>query len=795
VGSSLTPSAASQHRDALAPGTVLNGYHLHAVLGRGGFGITYRATDLLDQSFAIKEFFPRQFAVRDGVEVVVASESDHGIFVDCRRRFLTEARLLASLGRDGGTPGIVRVVTFFEANNTAYSVMELLAGDTLDDLLRTETRSLPPQRVISLLQGILTPLAYIHAAGFLHRDIKPANILIRPDGRPVLIDFGSARDMGPSANTTYTQVYSGHYAPIEQMMHGTQQGPFSDIYSVGGVAYRLIGGKLVDARARQQAVLARAPDPLTPAVEVGRDRYPASLLKIVDRALAVEPCDRPQHVEEMLDLLADPADGDQTIRRNNAVESSTGLRSDAATPDDQDATPSSRVRSPSIGEARPSFGSRRPSREQNLRQSLSGRARVAIMAGLAIVIVSAGVATYEWFNDQNSPSTALGDLRVILERSGNGVSAKFPSTTDTAMLVRALPHLVALKVTALDLSGSQVATLPPLQGLTALEQLNLRDSQLSTLPALEGLTALRELDLSRTKVTTIPPLQGLVALRSLNLSGTNVTTLPPLDGLRELRVTPESLVAPPGIRDVMPAAPVVKRDTPSDRQSASAPSALPAPALSAPPASAEDGWSPEDRRNARLALRLLRMTATPVTELPFDETERTAIARLRSATSANPLGGAAGEALRDPRALGLRLATLLTRDQASPRGVPASEATTAESRYARGWEAETGPSRDALEAAYWYGWAARVGDLKAWVQLGLLMARNHKNGAADLRDAALLWWVASQGGNAVASFNLGALYDRSPDVPRDPALALHWYNVASSQGSRFAAEAVRKLTP
>ena len=238
----MARSPAPKHRDALPPGTVLNGYQLLAVLGRGGFGITYRAVDLLEQSFAIKEFFPRQFAMRAGMEVVVASDSDQEIFVDCRRRFLIEARLLAALGRNGGTPGIVRVATFFEANNTAYSVMEMLAGETLDDVLRTGTQAISAQRVVSLLQGILTPLARVHEAGFLHRDIKPANILIRPDGQPVLIDFGSARDMGPSANATYTQVYSGHYAPIEQMLHGGQQGPYSDIYSVGGVAYRAIGG-------------------------------------------------------------------------------------------------------------------------------------------------------------------------------------------------------------------------------------------------------------------------------------------------------------------------------------------------------------------------------------------------------------------------------------------------------------------------------------------------------------------------------------------------------------------------
>src|SRR6516165_8473236 len=144
----MTPSPRPLQRDALPVGTVLNGYRVLGVLGRGGFGITYQASDLLDQLFAIKEFFPRQFAMRTGSEVVVTSDADEGIFVDCRKRFLTEARLLAALGRQGGTPGVVQVVTFFEANNTAYSVMELLTGETLDDLLRAKGQSLAPEVLV-----------------------------------------------------------------------------------------------------------------------------------------------------------------------------------------------------------------------------------------------------------------------------------------------------------------------------------------------------------------------------------------------------------------------------------------------------------------------------------------------------------------------------------------------------------------------------------------------------------------------------------------------------------------------
>jgi serine/threonine protein kinase len=680
--SQLPRSPAPKHRDALAQGTVLNGYQLLAVLGRGGFGITYRAADLLEQFFAIKEFFPRQFAMRAGMEVVAASESDEEMFVDCRRRFLTEARLLAALGRNGGAPGIVRVVTFFEANNTAYSVMEMLVGETLDEVLRTGTQPIPAQRVVSLLQGILTPLARVHEAGFLHRDIKPANILIRPNGQPVLIDFGSARDMGPSANATYTQVYSGHYAPIEQMLHGGQQGPYSDIYSVGGVAYRAIGGTLVDARTRQHAALSNAPDPLVPAVDVGRDRYPASLLKTIDRALAVSADERPQCVAEVLDLLGIHADGDATTRRIDTAKSRAPVAPDGAR--SKDGSPRPAVQTLPIGQGRPLFADNRPSHERNPRRPLnSGRgqddeaasvqrrprlARMAIPIALTLLIVAIGFSTYYWF-------------------TGPGLSVTQEGASATA----------------------ETAPAPA-----------------ETFPA-----------------TPESP-----------------------------RVTQESVAA--------------------EAKAPDEPSVTP-PVASASTVSEEESWLPEDRRNVRVVLRLLRITTTPVTEEPFDGTEKAAIARLRAMISADPLGGAAGTELRDPRKLGLRLRTLLTRGPASPRGVPDSDAATPEARYARGWDAQNGPDHDVSEAIYWYGLAARVGDLGAWTQLGLLLVRSH--GAVAARDAALLWWIGSQGGAAVASYNLGALYDRSADVPRDRNLALHWYNVAVSQGNEPAVEALRKLAP
>jgi hypothetical protein len=296
-------------RDALQPGTVIHGYTIRAVLGRGGFGTTYHATDQLDQSFAIKEYFPRQFATRHGLEVVASSEPDQENLADCRQRFLFEAKTLCQLGKTAADDGIVKVLTFFEANGTAYIVMEFLSGDTLEDVLKRTPGGLPGEHLQTILRRILSSLARVHGADLVHRDIKPANIFIRRDGRPVLIDFGSAREASRNQNTTYTQIFSAGYAPIEQIS-GTRQGAFSDIYAVGAVCYRAIGGTLVDAITRQQARLRGGPDPLVPARQLGLDRYPMGLLRTIDRALSVNPEDRPQTVQELLAGLDDAAGAD-----------------------------------------------------------------------------------------------------------------------------------------------------------------------------------------------------------------------------------------------------------------------------------------------------------------------------------------------------------------------------------------------------------------------------------------------------------------------------------------------------
>ena len=203
-------------RDALAPETVLNGYRLVGILGRGGFGITYKAVDQIDQRFAVKECFPHQFAVREGSMVRPTSAALAPTYAQCLERFTREARALTLFTReDAACDGVVKVRTFFQANGTAYIVMEFLDGHPLDKMIAAHPDGLPEPLLTCLLGTLLPALARVHDAGLLHRDIKPANIFVRRNGRPVLLDFGAARTQ--TGGEQLTQVYTETYAPIEQI--------------------------------------------------------------------------------------------------------------------------------------------------------------------------------------------------------------------------------------------------------------------------------------------------------------------------------------------------------------------------------------------------------------------------------------------------------------------------------------------------------------------------------------------------------------------------------------------------
>lgn len=277
--------------------TRLDDFRITALLGQGGFGVTYKAVDeRLQRSVAIKEYLPRQYALRDETATVrPRGPQDEAIFTWGLNRFIDEARALALFKH----PNIVAVIRYLEANGTAYLVMEYEEGKDLERWLAGRSEAVPePLLVERILRPLLDGLAKIHEKGLLHRDIKPENVFIRRDGSPVLIDFGSSRAQEQAKGNAMTTLVSAGYSPFEQYGGSQQQGPWSDLYALAGTMYRVIAGSApVDAIARHQGVVQPG------ATEVGAGRYSEQLLRAIDQALALDPAQRPQSAAEFAALL------------------------------------------------------------------------------------------------------------------------------------------------------------------------------------------------------------------------------------------------------------------------------------------------------------------------------------------------------------------------------------------------------------------------------------------------------------------------------------------------------------
>ena len=278
----------------LPPGHVINEYRFDKLLGVGGFGLTYLAMDQnLDLPVAIKEYLPADIALRDDDSSIRPSSPENSeTFQWGLTRFLDEARTLATFRH----PNIVRVMRYFKANATAYMVMEFVHGAPLSEWIKTR-RPLPQAALEKIILPLVEGLGVIHQSNYLHRDFKPGNIYIRQDGSPVLLDFGAARSTAGGGNLT--AVVSPGYAPVEQYSESSVQGPWTDLYAVGGVMYWMVtGNKPVDATARLRN------DPQTPARVAGdRSIYTGAFLANIDWALNPDERKRPQSSAEFLALL------------------------------------------------------------------------------------------------------------------------------------------------------------------------------------------------------------------------------------------------------------------------------------------------------------------------------------------------------------------------------------------------------------------------------------------------------------------------------------------------------------
>jgi serine/threonine protein kinase len=285
----------------LPPGFTLDVYRFDQVLGNpGAFGITYYAQVRgSGKRVAIKELFPADLAIRQGTQKVsVESQSQWTLFDSALQMFRREAEILSQVRH----PNVVKVIDYLEANGTGYMVMEYESGHDLRVHLDQQRPGRPNENELRrLLFPLLDGLEVVHSLNYLHRDIKPSNIYITRTHRPLLLDFGAARQNVVGHTRPVEQVLTPPYAPFEQYGQSLPQGPYTDIYALGVVMFAAI---LPNER------FPSAPDRLSRdrfvplAQRLRGQEYSTEFLAAIDWALQFRAEARPQNIAEWRTALS-----------------------------------------------------------------------------------------------------------------------------------------------------------------------------------------------------------------------------------------------------------------------------------------------------------------------------------------------------------------------------------------------------------------------------------------------------------------------------------------------------------
>lgn len=289
---------AEKSKNHLSPGTVLiDRYLIGRCLGQGGFGITYIAWDQrLYQKVAIKEFMPTSLASRltGRMEITCYNDEAQERFQNGIRRMLDESRRLAQFNE---LESVVKVYDCFEANQTAYIIMEYLDGENIKDILE-ENGPFSYAETVKIMLPVLRALRDIHATGLIHRDISPDNIFLCHNGKVKLLDFGSARVASGEDEKSLSIILKPGYAPQEQYSSSASQSAGTDVYAVCATAYKMLTG-LTPIDSLERRVQADKLEPINELVSI-----PADAAQAIMQGLAIDVADRLRTVEPLLEIFS-----------------------------------------------------------------------------------------------------------------------------------------------------------------------------------------------------------------------------------------------------------------------------------------------------------------------------------------------------------------------------------------------------------------------------------------------------------------------------------------------------------
>ena len=427
------PAKCPSQSFVLRPGTILRGkYVIGAVLGQGGFGITYIGWDLaLERKVAVKEYYPmgqvsRNAANSNTLEWNTSEQARlaQGGGMDY---FLKEGRKMA---RVADIPQVVNVLDIFQENETAYIIMNYSQGQTLKTYLK-RNGPLGWAEAETIFLPVVNAMEQVHKAGLIHRDLSPDNLMLLPDGSVKILDLGAAKDLNINTGASSMQVAKHGFSPLEQYLQRGGSGPWSDVYALAATMYYSLAGVLplpsVDRLAEDTL---RWDLPQLTAL-------PENVLTALQRAMAISPKARTQSMAEFASQLTAPVTVQpQQPERKVEPDRDKGTEAKAVENKKPEAAPESKKEPAPKGKEVPEDTAASKEPEHSGGSSGKARKRLPVIAAvLTLLVVASGILIW---NMKNAPAGSVESEKkpAQIQESSFPVENNTPTTEETVQPVK-----------------------------------------------------------------------------------------------------------------------------------------------------------------------------------------------------------------------------------------------------------------------------------------------------------------------------------------------------------------------